>query len=58
MMYDNSWSRFAQTGQIEDYLAYKQETREQVIDDAARDKTGEIRELGYAGFCNCDRYHN
>ena len=45
-MYDESWSRFEQTGRIEDYLVYKQEVHEQ------------IRELGYAGFCNCDRYHN
>ena len=57
-MYDESWNRFTQTGQIEDYLAYKQEVRELPAGDEARDKTGEIRELGYAGFCNCDRYHN
>ena len=57
-MYDNGWNRFAQTGQIEDYLAYKQESREQLSGSETRDKTGEVRELGYAGFCNCDRYHN
>lgn len=57
-MYDESWSRFAKTGQIEDYLAYKQEVREQFKDCEVRDKTGEKRELGYAGFYHCDRYHN
>ncbi len=57
-MYDESWSRFAQTGQIEDYLAYKKEVREQFKDCEARDKTGEIRDLRYAGFCDYDRYHN
>lgn len=57
-MYDESWSRFTQTGQIEDYLAYKQEAREQPKGCKVSDKTGEICELGYAGFCNCDRYHN
>ena len=57
-MYDDGWNRFAQTGQIEDYLAYKQESGERSMDCEARDKTGEIRELGYAGFCTCDRYHN
>lgn len=57
-MYDESWNRFIQTGQIEDYLAYKQEVRELPVGGEARDKTGEIRELGYAGFCNGDRYHN
>ena len=57
-MYDESWSRFTQTGQIEDYLAYKKEVVEQYKDCKARDKAGEERELGYAGFCNCDRYHN
>ena len=57
-MYDDGWSRFIQTGQIEDYLAYKQESQEQSSDCATRDKTGEVREVGYAGFCNGDRYHN
>lgn len=57
-MYDESWSRFTQTGQIEDYLAYKQEVREQPEGCKVSDKTGEICELGYAGFCKCDRYHN
>lgn len=57
-MYDDGWNRFIQTGQIEDYLAYKQESVEQSKDCKARDKTGEIRELGYAGFCTGDRYHN
>lgn len=57
-MYDDSWNRFIQTGQIEDYLAYKQESVEQSADCEARDKTGETRELGYAGFCTGDRYRN
>ena len=57
-MYNESWSRFEQTGRIEDYLVYKQEVHEQFKVCEAREKTGEIRELGYAGICNCDRYHN
>lgn len=57
-MYEDGWNRFVKTGQIEDYLAYKQESREQPVSCEARDKTGETREFGYAGFCNCDRNHN
>lgn len=57
-MYDEGWSRFMETGQIEDYLAYKQEVREQFLDCKTRDETGEAGKLGYAGFCDGDRYRN
>ncbi len=61
-MYDDGWSRFVRSGQIEDYLAYKQESEERFTSrngsEQAEEKTGEVRGLGYAGFCNGDRYHN
>lgn len=57
-MYEDGWNRFTKTGQIKDYLEYKQESERQYIHCHANDKTGEVREVGYAGLCNCDRNHN
>lgn len=57
-MYEEGWNRFEKTGQIKDYLEYKQESERQYIHCNANDKTGEVREVGYAGLCNCDRNHN
>ena len=57
-MYEDGWNRFVKTGQIKDYLEYKQESEKQFMHCNAGDKTGEIRDLGYAGVCNSDRYHN
>ncbi len=39
------------TGQVRDYLAYK----EQTAVESAESKAGEIREFGYAGVCNSNR---
>lgn len=57
-MYEDGWNRFAKTGQIQDYLDYKQETEKQYRYCDAGDETGEVCELGYAGLYHCDRNHN
>lgn len=45
-MYKDEWNRFMQTGQVSDYLAYK----EQLDMEDAANKSGETHERGYAGF--------
>ena len=57
-MYEERWNCFMKTGRIRDYLEYKQELEKQPTDCYTKDETGEKRDLGYAGFCNCDRNHN
>lgn len=57
-MQQDRWKRFITTGHVGDYLEYKKEVRQRTEGNIAEDKTGEVREVGYAGFCNCDRNHN
>ncbi len=44
-MYEDEWNRFMQTGQISDYLAYK----EQLDTKNEEHRSGETHEYGYAG---------
>ena len=50
-MYEDGWSRFMQTGQVHDYLAYKRHPEM----EEANSKAGETHEDRDAGFCNTDR---
>ena len=50
-MYEDGWSRFMQTGQVHDYLAYKRHPEM----EEANSKAGETHEYRDAGFCNTDR---
>lgn len=50
-MHEDEWSRFMQTGQVYDYLAYKGHPDM----EKAESKAGEIHEYGDAGFRNSDR---
>ncbi|MDE7321279.1 MAG: hypothetical protein K2N73_00875 [Lachnospiraceae bacterium] len=50
-MHEDGWSRFMQTGQVHDYLAYKGHPDM----EKAESKAGEIHEYGDTGFCNTDR---
>lgn len=50
-MYEDGWSRFMQTGQVHDYLAYKGHPDM----ENAKSKAGEIHECGYAEFRDTDR---
>ncbi len=47
-MYEEEWNRFMRTGQVSDYLAY----REHFHTPNATGKSGEINECRYAGFHN------
>ncbi len=50
-MHEDGWSRFMQTGQVHDYLAYKGHPDM----EKAEGKAGEIHEHGDARFRNTDR---
>lgn len=50
-MHEDGWSRFIQTGQVHDYLAYKGHPDM----EKAESRAGEIHEYGDRGFCNTDR---
>lgn len=52
-MYEDGWSRFMQTGQIHDYLAYKEYPDGEKIEN----KTGEVHGCEYAGVHDGDRDH-
>lgn len=45
-MYEDEWNRFMQTGQVSDYLAYK----EHLGTKNAANQSGETHEYKYAGF--------
>ena len=50
-MHEDGWSRFMQTGQVYDYLAYKGHPEM----EEAKSKAGETHEYSDAGFRNTDR---
>jgi len=50
-MHEDGWSRFMQTGQVYDYLAYKGHPEM----ESAEGKAGEIHERGNTGFRDTDR---
>lgn len=52
-MHEDGWSRFIQTGQVHDYLAYKGHPEM----EEAGSKAGEIHECGNTGFRDTDRDH-
>lgn len=53
-MYKDEWSRFMQTGQVCDYLAYKELSGTKNV----ADRSGEIREFDYAGVCSINGDNN
>lgn len=58
-MHEDGWSRFMQTGQVHDYLAYKghpdMEEAMSMTKAMDRSKAGEIHEYGNTGFRDADR---
>lgn len=58
-MHEDGWSRFMQTGQVHDYLAYKgHPDMEEAMSTTAvmdRSKAGETHEHGNTGFRDIDR---
>ena len=53
-MYEDEWSRFMKTGQVCDYLAYKELSEAENIADGPE----EAREFDYAGVCGINRDNN
>lgn len=49
-MYEDEWNRFMQTGQINDYLAYRMHDMHRGHMENAADGAGKIQERKHAGF--------
>ncbi len=52
-MHEDGWSRFMETGQVHDYLAYKGHPDMEKTES----KAGETHECGNTGFCDADGDH-
>ena len=54
---DHDWKQFMATGKVEDYLKFKQATKERINQDeqSLKGKTENGRDSG-AGYCNTDGY--